>query len=191
LIDNLQRKVYNRRKPKQERIVRKNRLADLIGKLFPGIQGNNTPFIQDLGSMPDQVSLINALISVNPWPAIAFNTYAGTGAVTLSQQQTMAAEFTVLDITSLSAGAAITLPTVATLLATLTPQQGVIGSAVTLRVMNPSSFTATMTTNTGWTLNGTMTIPTLTFRDFIVQINSVTGATATLQDVGAGTAAAQ
>jgi len=71
-VDNLQRKVYNRRKPFKERIVRKIRLAELIGKLFPGIQGA-LPVIPDNGSMPDQAGLINAIISANPFPATAYN----------------------------------------------------------------------------------------------------------------------
>lgn len=168
--------------------MRKTRLAVIIGSLFPAIQGQ-TPVIADLGSMPDQTSLINALISVNPWPATAYNVYAGTGAVTLTQQQTMAAEATFLLISSLTAGAAITLPTVAALLATLTPQQGVVGSTVVLRVLNSSGQTATITTNTGWTLTGKVAITTLTFVDYVIQLTNV-GATptATLQSVGTGVA---
>lgn len=170
--------------------MRKLRLAEMIGKLSPGIQGQ-TPTIPDNGSMPDQVGLINALLSVNPWPATAYNAPTNTGAFTATQQQVMSAEFTVLNVTAITGAAAITLPTVATLLATLTPAQAQIGSTITLRIMNASTFTATLTTNTGWTLTGVMTIPTETFRDFIVQISSVASATATVQDVGAGTTTAQ
>lgn len=166
--------------------MRKNRLAEVIGTLYPGIQGA-LPVIPDNGSMPDQIGLINALLAVNPWPATAFNTYAGTGAVTLTQSQVMAAESTVLAVTSLSAGAALTLPTAATMLATMTAQQGVVGSSTSLRIMNSSGFTATMTTNTGWTLNGTMTVPLNSFRDFFVTCSGV-GASAAfvLQDIGTG-----
>jgi hypothetical protein len=167
--------------------VRKNRLAELIGKLFCGIQGQ-TPSIPDNGSMPDQVGLINALISVNPWPATAYNVYAGTGATTLTQQQTFAAEQTYLNLSSLSAPAAITLPTVATMLTTMTPQQAQVGSTVVLRILNNSGSTATVTTNTGWTLTGHVAITTLTWVDYVLQITSVTNATATLQSVGSGVA---
>jgi hypothetical protein len=187
MIDNLRCKAYNRRKPIQEHIVRKTRLAEMIGALFPAIQGA-TPVIADNGSMPDQISLINALISVNPWPATAYNLDVHTGAFTATQQQIMAAEQTYLAL-SITGAAAVTLPTVATLLATLTPQQAVVGSTTTLRIINATGFTATVTTNTGWTLNGTMAIATTVWRDFTVQITAV-GATptATIQNVGAGDA---
>lgn len=169
--------------------MRKLRLAELIGSLFPGIQGQTPVITPMLGALADQTGLINALIAVNPWPATAYNVYAGTGAATLTQQQTMAAEATFLLISSLSAGAAITLPTVANLLATLTPAQAVVGSTVVLRVLNSSTQTATITTNTGWTLTGHVAITAATFVDYILQLTNV-GATptATLQSVGTGVA---
>lgn len=168
--------------------MRKLRLAELIGSLFPAIQGQ-VPVIADNGSMPDQISLINAITSQNPWPATAYNVYAGTGATTLTQQQTMAAEQSYLLISGITAGAAITLPTVASMLSTMTPQQAVVGSTVVLRVLNTTGFTATITTNTGWTLTGHVAILTVTWVDYVLQITSV-GATptATLQSVGAGDA---
>lgn len=168
--------------------MRKIRLAELIGALFPAIQGQ-TPVILDNGSVPDQVGLINALLSVNPWPAAAFNTAGNTTSFTATQQQVMAAEFTVLNLNGAAgAGVALTLPTVAAVLATLTPQQAVVGSTVTLRILNTTSQTVTVTTNTGWTLSGTQTIATATWRDFILQLTNV-GATPTAveQSVGAGT----
>jgi hypothetical protein len=168
--------------------VRKLRLAELIGALFPSIQGQ-TPVIADLGSMPDQTSLINALISVNPWPATAYNVAANTTAFTATQQQIMAAEQTYLNLSALAGAAAVTLPTVATLLATLTPQQGVVGSTITLRVLSSTANAATITTNTGWTLTGTMVVAASTWRDYVVQLTNVgTTPTATMQSVGAGTA---
>ena len=62
-----------------------------------------------------------------------------------------------------------------------------IGSTYRLRVINRSSgnFAWTMTTNTGWTLTGTMTIAQNTWRDFVVTLTSLTAAT--LQAVGVGT----
>jgi len=170
--------------------VRKNRLAELIGSLFPAIQGQ-TPTLADNGSMPDQISLINALISVNPWPATSYNAATNTTGFTATQQQVMAAEQSYLNLTgTLGAGAALTLPTVAALLATLTPQQAQVGSTVVLRVINSSggAFAWTVTTNTGWTLSGTQSIAQNTWRDFIVQLTNVgTTPTATIQSVGTGT----
>jgi len=170
--------------------VRKLRLAELIGSLFPAVQGQ-TPSILDLGAMPDQVSLINALISVNPWPATAYNAATNTTGFTATQQQIFSAEQTYLNLTgTLGAGAALTLPTVATMITTMTPQQAVVGSTIVLRVINSSggAFAWTVTTNTGWTLNGTQTIAQNTWRDFVLQMTAV-GATptATLQSVGTGT----
>ena len=166
--------------------MRKTRLAALFSALFPGIQGA-LPVIPDNGSMPDQVGLINALLAVNPWPATAYNAPANTGAFTATQSQIMAAESTVLNVSALTGAAAITLPTAATMLATMTAQQAVVGSSVTLRVMNGSASIATMTTNTGWTLNGTMAVAAGSFRDFFVTITGV-GASAALvlQDIGSG-----
>lgn len=169
--------------------MRKLRLAEIIGALFPSIQGQTPTISPMLGALADQQGLINAMISINPWPATAYNVYAGTGATTLTQQQAMAAEQTYLNLSSLSAPAAITLPTVATLLATLTPQQAVVGSTVALRILNNSGSTATVTTNTGWTLTGHVAITTLTWVDYIIQLTNVgTTPTATLQSVGTGVA---
>lgn len=63
------------------------------------------------------------------------------------------------------------------------------GSSYVLRIINPSAQTLTLTTNTGWTLNGTATIPTLSFRDFLVTLTNATGGV--IQDVGSAAAAAQ
>ena len=171
--------------------MRKLRLAELIGSLFPAIQGQ-TPVIADNGSMPDQISLINALISVNPWPATAYNIATNTTGFTATQQQIMAGEQSYLNLTgTLGAGAALTLPTVATLLSTLTPQQAVVGSTIVLRILNNSSaaFAWTVTTNTGWTLAGHVAIAQFTWVDYVIQITAV-GATptATMTSVGSGVA---
>lgn len=168
--------------------MRKSRLAKMIGAIFPSIQGQ-VPVIADIGAMPDQVSLINALISVNPWPATAYNAATNTASFTATQQQVMSGEVTVLALTGVAgAGVALTLPTVATLLATLTPQQAVVGSTVWLRIINVATTqTVTVTTATGWTLSGTMTIATTTYRDFLVQITAVgVTPTATIQNIGGG-----
>ena len=189
-VDNLQRKVYNRRKPKQEHIVRKNRLAVMIGMLFPAIQGQPQSLVMN-GAAVDQIGLINALLNVNPWPATAYNAASNTTGFTATQQQIMPAELGVLELTgTIGSGQALTLPTVATLISTLTPQQAVVGSSIALRVGRGATgaFNWTVTTNTGWTLNGTMTIAQSTFRDFIITLTNVgTTPTAVIQQVGTGT----
>jgi hypothetical protein len=170
--------------------VRKNRLAELIGSLFPAIQGQ-VPTIVYNGAVPDQTGLTNAILAQNPWPATSYNAATNTTGFTATQQQIMAAEQTYLNLTgTLGAGAALTLPTVAAMIATLTPTQAQVGSTIVLRVINSSggAFAWTVTTNTGWTLSGTQTIAQNTWRDFIVQLTNVgTTPTATVQSVGTGT----
>ena len=67
------------------------------------------------------------------------------------------------------------------------------GQTYKLRVINESSHIWTITTNTGWTLNGTMAIQAQTWREFMVTINTIvtttpgTQPTATLQNIGSGT----
>jgi len=72
----------------------------------------------------------------------------------------------------ITANVAYTLPTVANLEATLINSER-IGTAFTFRVVNlgTSSGTATITTNTGWTLTGslTMAIPITTGAMFIAR----------------------
>lgn len=77
------------------------------------------------------------------------------------------------------------LPLVSSLVAAIPNPVG--GYSYKLRIVNESSanHTWTITTNTGWTLNGTMTIAQNTWRDFYLTLNSLT--TATLQNVGTGT----
>jgi hypothetical protein len=92
--------------------------------------------------------------------------------------------FVELDLTGNPAGAAnLQLPTVANLVAAI---PGVAaGDSYTLRVKNSAnSNTWTVTTATGWTLNGTMSIATGTWRDFVLTFTSL--AAATLQNAGGG-----
>lgn len=171
--------------------MRKSRISAAIGLLFPGVQGQTPVISPMLGALADQTGLIGAILAINPWQAAIFNTASNTTGFTATQSQIMGAELTVLNLSgTLGAGAALTLPTVATLLATLTPQQAVVGSTVQLRIVvsQSAAFSWTVTTNTGWTLNGTMTLAANTFRDFIVTITAV-GASpaATLQAIGSGT----
>jgi len=171
--------------------MRKTRLSALIGALFPAIQGQPQSLVMN-GAAVDQIGLISALLSVNPWPATAFNVATNTTAFTATQQQIMAAENTVLNLSgTLGAGAALTLPTVANLIATLTPQQAVVGSSVVLRIINSSggAFAWTVTTNTGWTLTGTsQAIAQSTWQDYIITLTNVGASpTATMQAVGKGT----
>lgn len=80
----------------------------------------------------------------------------------------------------------LTLPTVAAVVAAITPTV-VPGQTYELRVINKSSanFVITMLTSTGWTLSGSVTMAQNTWRDFVVTFQSLTAAT--LQEVGTGT----
>lgn len=73
-------------------------------------------------------------------------------------------------------------PTAANIIAAIPGWQ--IGQSYVLRIINTNSGNATMTTNTGLTLTGTMTLATNTFRDFLVAY-SATGAV-TITSVGTG-----
>lgn len=86
---------------------------------------------------------------------------------------------------ALGAGAALTLPTVALLVAQLAGF-GVALYSSRLRIINSSggAFAWTVTTAAGWTLTGTMTIAQNTFRDFDLSLQSL--AAGTLQQVGTG-----
>jgi len=170
--------------------VRKTTLARLIGLLFPAIGPGQLPNIQDLGALPDQTSLINAILGINPLQEAIYNTAANTSAFTATGQQISGAAQVFLNLTgTLGAGAALTLPTVAALIAALPSavQANPVGITWQLRVINSSSgaFAWTVTTNTGWTLGGTQSVAQNTWRDFVVTITSPT--TASIQSVGTGT----
>jgi len=95
----------------------------------------------------------------------------------------------VLNLTgAISAASNAQLPTVANLLVAI---GGLfqINQTFKLRIINgggSGSGVWTVTTNTGWTLNGTMTIAVGAWREFIVTLTAPATPTATLQSVGAG-----
>ena len=78
------------------------------------------------------------------------------------------------------------LPAVLDLIAAIVPS---VGQTCKLRIINgggTGSGVWTITTNTGWTLNGTMTLASAKgYRDFYITLTSLT--TATLQSLGGGT----
>jgi hypothetical protein len=139
------------------------------------------------------------LIEANPgvWqcgldtsPAAAFNTNSTAVAATLTAANIAGGGSSVdLALTgTLTGAAAITLPTVAALVPSLFSPS--VGTTYRLRIINESSgaFAWTVTTNTGWTLTGTMSIAQNTWREFVVTITGVGASpTATLQSVAVGT----
>ena len=124
----------------------------------------------------------------NPFgPEAIYNTNAATAATTLTAANISGAQTeVVLGLTGTLAGAAaLTLPTVASLLAQVPALT--VGVNYILRIININAgYTWTVTAGTGWTVNGTATIASTSFRDFIITITSVTNATATIQNIGSG-----
>lgn len=134
------------------------------------------------------VSVSRLLQAIGLGAIAAYNTNTATASTTLTAANvdTGALAETTLGMTGTLAGVAnAQLPTVAALVA-IQPDFAA-GASYKLRIINPAGgFTWTVTTNTGWTLNGAMTIPTATWRDFYVTFTSATAAV--LQTVGTGTA---
>jgi hypothetical protein len=83
---------------------------------------------------------------------------------------------------ALGSGQTITLPTVAALVAAIPNAH--VGQSYRLRIINSGAgaFAWTVTTNTGWTLTGTMTVAQNTFREFVVTLTSL--AAAVIQSAG-------
>jgi hypothetical protein len=136
-------------------------------------------------------SVYEASGSESPVPQQAYNavsTAPTSNALALSGANiTGGSVLTVLNLTAaLGAGAAADLPNVAALVtameaAGITP---VAGASYELDVMNSSSgnYAWTITTATGWTLTGTMTVAQNTMRKCLITFTSLTAAT--LQSLG-------
>lgn len=140
------------------------------------------------GPQSAQVTVANLLQAVGLATLDSYTTNTATAStvLTIGNIDTGAIAETSLGLTGTLSGAAnAQLPTAAALIAN--QKDFGIGSSYKLRIINPAGgFTWTVTTNTGWTLNGAMTIPTATWRDFYVTFPTAT--TAVLQTVGTGTA---
>ena len=126
-------------------------------------------------------------------PAVAYRAMTDTSAATLTWQQLLAGRkiVTVNMTGTLGAGAALTLDTVAIVVAAMQQIYGsgvnVAGMSWMLRIINSSSanFAWTLTTATGWgTLGGTQSVAQNTTRLFVVTITTTTSGT--IQSVGIG-----
>ena len=121
----------------------------------------------------------------------AYNAVANTTGFTLTGAQiTGGSTLVTLDLTGTLAGNAnVQLPTVAQLVAAMQAAglNPVVGATYELDITERSAAnTWTVTTNTGWTLTGTMTLGTNGFtRTCIVTLNSLTAAT--LKSIGSYT----
>jgi hypothetical protein len=130
---------------------------------------------------------ISAKILAGRGPSDKYSTDSSTAGFTVAAAKITAPNLAVLDLTgALAAGDNVQLDTVAHVIAGFS--QPYNGQTYLLRIINNSSgaFAWTVTTNTGWTLVGTMTIGQNTYRDFLVTLTDVVAHTATLQNVGSG-----
>lgn len=168
--------------------MKKTTLASVIGLLFPAIAGAAVTVL-DVGAMPDQVSLLNALNGINPIVAGAFNAVPTNTPATLTGQQMVGGQSTYVNMTATLAGAGtLNTATAAAILAALPAAAQVVGATVDLRIINSSSgnFAWTVTAGSGVTLAGTQTIAQNTFRDYLVTVTGVATPSVTMQSVGAG-----
>lgn len=130
----------------------------------------------------------NAINGMNFIGAEVYNTDAQTATIVLTAADLSGGEIeTVLGLTgAISTAQNAQLPTVAALVAAI--PNGSVGQTYKLRIMNvggTSSGVFTITTNTGWTLTGTMTIAVGAYRDFLVTLTALNAAV--LQNIGGGT----
>ena len=129
----------------------------------------------------------HTLYATNVPIPVVYTTNAGTSGLTLSAANIYAgSNETTLNMTgTLGAGANAQLPLVTALVSQI--PNAISGQSYKLRIINSSgaAFAWTVTTNTGWTLNGTMSISQNTWRDFYVTLTSLTAAT--IQSIGTGT----
>lgn len=110
---------------------------------------------------------------------------AHTVGFTAAAGQLAPAELVVLNLTgALAAGAALTLPTAASVVALLPDAK--IGQTWLIRFINNSSaaFTWTITSSASMVVTGTAIVAQNTWREFLVTLTSLTAAT--LQNVGSG-----
>jgi hypothetical protein len=167
----------------------------LAGYANPGdllADTTNGNLYQNIGTLASPTwSIFESSGDIAPVPQQAYNavsTAPTSNALALTGANiTGGSVKTILNLTAaLSAGAAADLPTVAALVtameaAGITPAPG---ASYELEIMNTSSgnYAWTVTTATGWTLTGTMTIAQNTLRRFVVTFTSLTAAT--LQSLG-------
>jgi len=144
----------------------------------------------DNGGPVSTVATVASLESFSLSPTVV-SANTSTSAATLSAAN-MVGNYgaSVLPMTgTLTAGAVLSLPTVATLVAGFPGGAVTVGQSFMFTVVNESAgaFAWTLATNTGWTVTATaaqLIIPDNTYTTFVVQFTSQT--TATITFVGTG-----
>lgn len=120
---------------------------------------------------------------ITPFPTQAAVATADTGTSQTLTAAMISGGNETFHVTTGGATPSLTLP-LGTAMDTALPALKV-GQSYKLRVINTNSGTATIVTNTGWTLTGTLTLVTNSWRDFVVTKTGV--GTYTAVAVGTGT----
>jgi hypothetical protein len=128
----------------------------------------------------------SALINPNDaLPEALYNDMANTAAATIAAAALAAKDCTIDMAGTLTAGAALTLPTVAQLVAAIPGWN--VNMVIKLRIMNSGAgaFAWTLTTAAGWgTVLGTATVAQNTWRDWYITFQSATAATINARGTG-------
>lgn len=143
-----------------------------------------------LTEFPNGVSVGGVQLTTANAAAYNVNTATASTALTAANVTGGTASVDLAMTGTLTGAANAQLPTVASVIAALSgANTPAVGTSYRLRIVNASAgaFAWTVTTNTGWTLAGTMSIAQNTWREFVVTLTSATAATATLQSVATGT----
>jgi len=115
-------------------------------------------------------------------PLTAYTDMADTAAANVLPAALLGQDVTIDMAGTLTAGATLTLPTVAALVAAINAVTKFnVNMRIKLRVVNSGAgaFAWTVTTNTGWTPNGTHTVAQGAVRDYYISFQSETAATFT------------
>jgi hypothetical protein len=166
--------------------------AQLFGFSADSINGfaSGTGVTLPVGFFGDVVCPVAGTLLMKGLPTFtspfAYNTNAATSGTLLTGANISGGtvETTLILTGTLSAAANGQLPLVSNLVSAI--PNAVAGMQYKLRIINSSSadYGWTVTTNTGWTLHGTMLIPQDTWRDFYVTLTTLSAAV--LQQVGTG-----
>lgn len=119
-------------------------------------------------------------------PQTQYTAVSGNTPATLTGPQEAGSPDLTINMTAALAGAGTLNSATAAQIVAAIPN-AVVGYSYRMRIINSSSgnFAWTLTTNTGITLNGTMTIAQNTYRDFYVTLTSLTAVA--IQSAGTGT----
>jgi hypothetical protein len=181
--------------PGQKRFVANNSTnpCQLFGFGSDSINGfaSGTGVTLPVGFMGDVLCPVAGTLQIKGLPSFtgnfAYNTNSATSGTTLTGANITGGQIEVtLNLTGTLGGAAnAQMPTVANLVSAL--PNAVAGQEYKLTIINSSSANDawTVTTNTGWTLTGTMSIAQNTWRDFYLTLTSLSAAT--LQSLRTGT----